>query len=152
MGKQGKPGKLQGATDMTGANKALMVVLIVATLGLWGCAQNPTGSATSARIRDLEARTAKLEEDYRAAASARDQLRKRLTATEEQRVQGADKLQVVTRERDELKQQINVRGAERDALHGQLLQIGKDLQSLAGRIEAATGTTLSPPVAAARND
>ncbi len=39
---------------MTCANKALLVVMVVATLGLWGCAQSPTGTATSARIRDLE--------------------------------------------------------------------------------------------------
>jgi septal ring factor EnvC (AmiA/AmiB activator) len=137
---------------MTAAHKALLVVMVVATLGLWGCAQNPSNATTSARIRDLEARNAKLEEDYRAAVTARDQLRKRLGTAEEQRTQQTEQLQVVTRERDELKQQVNVRGAERDVLHGQLIQLGKDLQSLAGRIEAATGSTLTPPVAAALND
>jgi len=117
--------------------------MVVATLGLWGCAQNPSGSASNARIRDLESRNAKLEDDYRAAAAARDQCRKKLASSEEQ-------LQLVVRERDELKLQIDVRIGERDALHGHLIQLGKDLQSLAGRIEAATGTTLTPaPVTSA---
>jgi len=137
---------------MTGTNKALLVVMVITTLGLWGCAQNPTGPATSARIRDLESRNAKLEDDYRAAVAARDVIRKKLTSTEDLRAQQAEELKVVIRERDDFKQQLSQRGAERDALHGQLIQIGKDLQSLAGRIEAATGTPLTPPISAARND
>jgi len=130
---------------MTCANKALLVVMVVATLGLWGCAQNPTGPATNARIRDLESRNAKLEDDYRAAVAARDQFRKKIASIEEQRLRQVEQLQLVMRERDELKEQLNVRGVERDALHGQLIQIGKDLQNLAGRIESATGTPLTPP-------
>jgi septal ring factor EnvC (AmiA/AmiB activator) len=132
---------------MTCSNKALLVVMVVATLGLWGCAQNPTGSATSARIRDLESRIARLEDDYRAVVMARDQYRKKLASVEEQKNQQAEQLQSVSRERDELKQQLNARGVERDALHNQLVQLGKDLQNLAGRIESATGTPLTPPPA-----
>jgi len=133
---------------MTCANKALLVIMVVATLGLWGCAQNPTGSATNARIRDLESRNSKLEDDYRAAVAARDQSRKKLASAEEQRaqlMQQVEQLQLVIRERDELKKQVNVRVGERDALHGQLIQLGRDLQNLAGRIESATGTPLAPP-------
>ena len=132
---------------MTCTNKALLVVMVVATLGLWGCAQGPTGMATSARIRDLESRIAHLEEDYRAVVTARDQYRKKLAGAEEQRAQQADQLTTLARERDELKQQLNVRGVERDALHNQLVQLGKDLQNLAGKIEAATGTPMTPPPA-----
>jgi chromosome segregation ATPase len=134
---------------MSSANKALLIVMVVATLGLWGCAQNPGGSANGARIRDLESRNAKLEEDYRAAIATRDQYRKRLTSAEEQRTELTQQLEVVVRERDELNQQINVRMGERDALHGQLIQLGKELQSLAGRIEAVTATVPNPPVTSA---
>ncbi len=79
--------------------------------------------------------------------TARDQYRKKLASAEEQRAQQAEQLKTVARERDELKQQLNVRAVERDALHNQLIQLGKDLQGLAGRIEAATGTPLTPPPA-----
>jgi septal ring factor EnvC (AmiA/AmiB activator) len=132
---------------MTCANKALLVVMVVATLGLWGCAQNPSGTATSARIRDLESRIARLEEDYRVVVTARDQYKRKLVSAEERSAQQADQLKTVARERDELKQQVNARGAERDALQNQLIQLGKDLQSLAVRIESATGTPLTAPPA-----
>jgi outer membrane murein-binding lipoprotein Lpp len=137
---------------MNCANKALLVVMVLATLGLWGCAQRPGAGAGSARIRDLESRTAKLEEDYRAAVVARDQFRKKLASAEEQRARLAEQveqLQAVVKERDELKQQVTVRAAERDALHAQLTQLGKDLQTLAGRIESATATLATPPVTSA---
>src|SRR5262249_8492724 len=74
-----------GAKTMTRANKAL-AVLVVAALGLWGCAQGPANGAGSAeRIKALEGKCAKLEDDYRAVASARDQLRKKLAEADEQR-------------------------------------------------------------------
>jgi chromosome segregation ATPase len=125
---------------MNCANKALLVVMVLATLGLWGCAQRPSGTG-NARIRDLESRIAKLEEDYQAAVVARDQFHKKLVTVEDQRAQLAeqvDQLQAVAKERDELKKQVTVRAGERDALHSQLIQLGKELQNLAGRIESAT--------------
>jgi septal ring factor EnvC (AmiA/AmiB activator) len=134
---------------MSSANKALLIVMVVATLGLWGCAQNPGSSAHSARIRDLESRNAKLEEDYRAVVSTRDQYRKRLNSTEERKAELTQELEAALRERDELRQLVSTRQGERDALHGQLIQLGKELQSLAGRIEAATATTANPPVTSA---
>jgi hypothetical protein len=158
MGNVDQPGGLCASAfykeriKMSCGNKALFIVMVMATLGLWGCAQNPGSSASSARIRDLESRNAKLEDDYRAVAATRDQLRKKLANADDQRVQLAqqvEQLQVVVRERDELKQQVNMRVGERDALHGQLIQLGKDLQNLAGRIESATGTVSTVPVTSA---
>src|ERR1700687_2218733 len=60
-------------TTMSRANKAL-VLLVVAALGLWGCAQGPANSAE--KIKALEGKVVNLEEDYKAAASARDAIKK----------------------------------------------------------------------------
>ena len=92
---------------MTRANKAL-VVMVIGVLGLWGCAQGPTSgsSASLERIRALESKCTKLEDDYRAVASARDQLRKKITAAEEERARLQQELTIrqgVMKERDELK-------------------------------------------------
>src|SRR5262249_49389523 len=101
-------------TQMSSANKALFLVLIVASLGLWGCTQTPGNSSGSARIRDLEARNSKLEEDYQAAIQARDQARKKLEEKNTQQAKQLAELQTITHERDELKQLVNVRSSERD--------------------------------------
>ena len=56
---------------MRSANKALLLMVAVFLLGAWGCSQGG-GSQSSARVRDLESRYAKLEEDHRATVAARE--------------------------------------------------------------------------------
>jgi chromosome segregation ATPase len=124
---------------MSRANQALLVMLVT-TLGLWGCAQRSTPGTNSARLRDLESRNAKLEEDYRAAVAARDQARKKVTAVEEKLAhleRRLEELQSALKERDELRQLVTTRTNERDAFQTQLNLFGKELQNLVGRIEAA---------------
>ncbi len=124
---------------MSRANRALLV-LLVAALGLWGCARGPAGGPASAeRIRTLEGKCAKLEDDYRAVAGARDQLRKKLASVEEERakVRGElDQHQSVVKERDDLRRQVGTRTMERDAMQGQLDQLRKGIRSLLGQAEA----------------
>ena len=43
--------------------------LLVAVVGAWGCSKVPTGNAENP---SLEAKAQRLEEDFRAAAAARD--------------------------------------------------------------------------------
>lgn len=126
---------------MTRANKGL-VLLLVATLGLWGCVKGPArGPAGAERIRALESKNAKLEDDFRSAAATRDQLRKKLANLQQQ----LDHLQGVIKERDELKQLVCVRSGERDALQSQIEQLRKGIRSLLGQAEAAgTGSTEKP--------
>src|ERR1700722_12436211 len=72
---------------MNQAGKAL-VVFAIAAMGLWGCAQGPAGGGASAeRLRALEAKVTKLEDDFRGAVAARDQLRKKLTTAEDEKSQ-----------------------------------------------------------------
>jgi chromosome segregation ATPase len=130
---------------MTRANKAL-VVMVIGVLGLWGCAQGPAGgtSASLERIKALEGKCTKLEDDYRAVASARDQLRKRLATAEEERARVQQELNVrqgVIKERDELKAQLA-------AAQNQFETFRKNLRSLLGQADSAAASPVSQPTAA----
>jgi chromosome segregation ATPase len=122
---------------MSPANKALIVALI-GTLGLWGCAKGPSNAGTAERVKALEAKLMKLEEDFRAVASARDQVRQKLTVVEEQK-------NLLQKEREELKLQITTRTGERDALQVQYDQFRKALKDLLGQAEAKAFSS-EPPV------
>jgi len=134
---------------MTRANKAL-AILMVAAFGLWGCAQGPAhGPAAAEKIKALEGKCSKLEDDYKAVAAARDQLRKKLADAEEQRAklkQEVEKLLLVAKEAEETKQQLTLRTAERDNLQGQFEQLRKGIRSLLGQAEAATRTPAQPTI------
>src|SRR5262249_46955400 len=115
--------------EMTQVQRAL-VVLLVATLGIWGCAQGPVG-ASAEKVKSLESKVARLEEDFRAAAAARDQFRKKLADAETNTVQlrqELDALQPVLKERDELQLQLKARMAERDAVNSQFEVFRKNLK------------------------
>jgi len=135
---------------MTNTSKGLLLAIAVACLGLWGCAQNKAGADTAAKLRELEARHAKLAEDYQAVAAANETIRKRLALVEADRAtltKKVEELHVVLRERDELKRQVTVRTGERDTLHAQMVQFGRELQSMVGRVEAATNGASRPTTA-----
>ena len=136
---------------MSRAQKALSV-LVVACLGLWGCAQGAAnGHASAERIRALETKIAKLEDDFKAVVGVREQLRKQLTATEQEKTQlgqRVEQLQAVVKERDELRQQLVTRTGERDLAQGQFDQFRKGIKTLLGQAEAA-GALSTAPVASA---
>src|SRR5262249_32972325 len=104
------------------------------------------------RIKALEGKCAKLEDDYRAVAAARDQLKKKLAAAEAERARAQEELaqrDALVKERDELKQQLAARTGERDAVQGQFEQFRKGIRSLLGQAEAANPPAPQPPVSAA---
>lgn len=133
---------------MSRLNRAL-AVLAVASFGLWGCAQGPAnGSANAERIRALEAKLAKLEDDFRTTVAARDQLKKKLTTADEERAklaQQVEQLQAVVKERDEARQQLTARTGERDSLQTQYNQLRSSLRSLLGPAETTAVVTDSNP-------
>jgi hypothetical protein len=131
---------------MRSANKALFVLMLAAVVGLWGCTQNRGGNS-SARVRDLETRNTKLEEDYRAAVADAAQVRKKLVAAEEQvtlAAQQAKELETVAAERDQLRRQLTTTTTEKTALHAQMVQFGRELQALASKLDAAAGSAAPP--------
>jgi hypothetical protein len=113
----------------------LWAVLVVAALGIWGCARGPgsQGAAQAERFRDLEARCGKLEEDYKVVMGDRDHARLRVAALEEQLVEH----QAVVKERDALKRELEARTGERDSLQARCDRLKKGLQSLLGQDDAA---------------
>ena len=134
--------------------KKALVILMTALVGIWGCAQSPgPGSATSSdRIKALEVKNAKLEDDFRTAAAARDQLRRKVAAAEEEqrqlRAQVDEQITVLTRERDLLRHQLAERTAERDTQAQQYEAFRKNLRDLIGHAEAAISKPADVPVTA----
>lgn len=132
---------------MTCAKRAL-VILMFATLGIWGCAQGPE-SATKAtdQIKYLEIKNGKLDEDFRAASAARDQARKKLAAAEDQFREAREELeqqvQTLTRERNEARQQLASRTTQLDSTVTQFEQFRKNIRELLGQAEAAA-TPVAP--------
>src|ERR1700674_968962 len=133
----------------------LLTVLVVAVLGVWGCAKGPANpNGQTERIRTLESKCAQFEEDYRTAASARDDARKKTTAVDEdnkrlqkqladqkdqlRKVQDAQSL--IAKDRDELRQQMDTRTSERDVLQFRCERLKKGIQSLLGQDEAYLST------------
>jgi predicted RNase H-like nuclease (RuvC/YqgF family) len=145
-------------TNMTRGSKALTVV-VVAALGLWGCAQG-NGGDSAERVRQLENDCTRLKEDYRSVAGARDRLRQQVAELENTREQLqkdleaqqalAKERQSLAKERDELVQQVGARTTERDSVQGQLDQVKKGLRALLGQTEAAVGGTPTPAASAAQ--
>ena len=124
---------------MKNASTVFLVVMIFCSLGLWGCTHQKNG-AYNAKIRDLETRYLKLEEDYKTMVQIGDQLRKKVNQLETHRdelSQQIDGLKAVARERDEARQQLAQRTSERDNLHNQLGQFRKDVHELLGRVDTA---------------
>jgi chromosome segregation ATPase len=115
-----------------------LIVLVVASLALWGCAQGPANGVNSAeRIRALENKLAKTESDYHTASGSRDQLRKKLTTLEDERVQ-------LAKERDSLKSQLAVRTVERDHLQTQYDAFRKGIKNLLGQAELSAASPSAP--------
>ena len=131
---------------------ALLTVIVVATLGMWGCSQGSSASQAE-RIRALETKCAKLEDDYRTAASVRDQARKKTIGLEDERTQlqkdledKGQLLQRMTKERDELRQSVEARTTERDLSQARCERLKRGLQNLLGQDDAVTPAA-APPAA-----
>lgn len=134
---------------MTRCSKAT-IVMVVTACGLWGCAQGPAGSAAQAeRLRALEAKCAKYEEDYRAVAAARDQVRKSLDQEKARAREELAHKQDAERERDELRKQIETRTGERDQLQARCDRLKKGIQNLLGQDDGAPAVSNAPPTPAA---
>ena len=129
----------------------ILTVVIVGVLGVWGCAKGPaTPNGQSEKIRDLEKKCVKLEEDYRTVASARDDARKKATTLEEEgkRLQKQietqqtqlqkekEVQQQLVKDRNDLRQQMESRTNERDVLQTRCDRLKKGLQNLLGQDEA----------------
>jgi chromosome segregation ATPase len=121
---------------MSRASKAF-VVLMMGIMGVWGCAQGPASGPTAERIRSLESKCAKMEEDCKAATDARDVSKKKLSALE------LEKKRLL----DDLNEQIRMakeRTAERDGVQSQYDQFRSNIRNLLGQAEASLSSPTTP--------
>jgi hypothetical protein len=128
-------------------SKSVLLLLVAGSFGIWGCAQGAGNSANAERIRALETKLARLEEDFKASLAVREQLRKKLSAVEEEKsqlVQQVEQLQAVVRERDGLKQQLALRTGERDAIQGQFNNLCKGIKALINQAETGSAGATQP--------
>lgn len=146
---------------MTRYHKALGVFL-VSLFGIWGCARGSAtngGAASNDKIKALEAKTAKLEDDLKNSVALKDQIRKKLSDSEDaqaQLQQEIERLSTLVKERDMM---IKTRTTERDTVNTQYDVFRKNLKDLLGQAEAslpgakptttatATAEPVGPPLA-----
>lgn len=116
--------------------------ILVTLLGVYGCAKGP--GAASAEAEGSGARVKKLEEDYRAAAAARDQFRQKLVYAEDQHAKAQKELERTRAAADALKGEVKARTAERDALQVQYETFRNNLKELLGKADTAVGALNLP--------
>ena len=107
---------------MKHAGTAFLVVMLFSTLGLWGFAQQRNGSY-AARLRDLENRYAKLEDDQRLVANLGERHQRRIVQLEKERTELSEQVETLTKlaeERESLRAQVADVSQQRDGLKVQL--------------------------------
>lgn len=133
---------------MTRSHKVLGY-LLVALFGIYGCARNPAASPGGTAA--IEAKAQRLEEDFRAAAAARDSYRARLLQAEER--QGQLQRQVEQQQaaaaaertaKEAAQATLRVRTAERDGLQTQYDGFRRTIRDLLGQAESALAVPAAP--------
>jgi chromosome segregation ATPase len=113
-------------------------VLIVSVFGLWGCSRAPSADSSAAnaeKLKAVETKLARLEDDFRAAASARDQLSKKLLAAEEARTALQGQLETLNKDVKAKEELVTTRTTERDQANGQLKTLKDGLKDLLTKMD-----------------
>ncbi|VTU00630.1 unnamed protein product [Gemmataceae bacterium] len=119
---------------MTRSHKALGLVLVV-LVGAWGCAKAPAPSGGGNPA--LEAKAKRLDEDFRAAAAARDQFRLRALAAEEKVSAAESRAIALQAQLDEARASASTVRAERDQMAAQYESFRTNIKSLLGQAESS---------------
>jgi chromosome segregation ATPase len=120
--------------------------LMLAALGVWGCSKSSGDVREANRLRALEVKVNKLEDDLQTAEAARDLLHQKVENLEKERAQVARQVQILMKERTDLRQQVQNRTAERDAVQSQYETFRKEIRNLLGQAEAAAAQSSGQPV------
>ena len=126
-------------------------VLIVSLFGVWGCTRAPSAdgdSGTAEKVKALETKMARLEDDFRAASSARDQLSKKLLAVEEGRLTLQSQVTRMNQEMKAKDDQIQTRTTERDQVSNNYKTFRDGLRELLTKSEEGKleGSPLVPAI------
>lgn len=126
---------------MTRSHKVLGF-LLVAIFGIYGCARTPTASPEAKAA--AEAKVQRLEEDFRAAAAARDSFRARLLQAEERQAQLQRQVEQATTtaateraDKESARADLRTRTAERDGLQTQYEGFRRTIRDLLGQADSA---------------
>jgi septal ring factor EnvC (AmiA/AmiB activator) len=121
------------------------LVLMSAALA-WGCTRPPAAAVDDGKARALEARVAKLEQDVKAVAAARDALQQKLAAADERASQLEAKAAAAELDRDAVRAGLKTRTAERDAALTQFDSFRKNLRELLGQADTTAAGLSAPAV------
>ncbi|MCE9532593.1 MAG: hypothetical protein K8T89_15960 [Planctomycetes bacterium] len=144
---------------MTRYHKALGIFL-VSIFGLWGCARGPvttsaSSTANNEKVKTLETRTAKLEEDLKYALATKETLRKKFDESEQTAALlqlEVDRLRSVEQERDTLQAQLRIRTTERDQMTVQYESFRKNIRELLGQAETTLQQGKQPAIGVASSE
>jgi chromosome segregation ATPase len=132
----------------------LLAIVALCGMGLGGGCTHQK-AVSPAKVKELEVRFAKLEEDYRAVSQYADATKKKLAAAEARRAEVETQRDDLSRqvdllkvERDDLKSRLARTTTDRDAMQNSLTQLRGDLQNMLGRVEAALNQPSGPGVTA----
>jgi predicted nucleic acid-binding Zn-ribbon protein len=125
----------------------MILVTALTVVGVWGCARPAPPAAAADKLKQLESRVAKLENDLRSAMADRDAARTKLADAEtEHRAQVAELQRQVQnwsaraadleKERDEVQARLTARTTERDQVQTQFDTFRKSIKDLLGQTEA----------------
>lgn len=133
--------------------KVLLIVGLT-VFGVWGCGKS--GVATT-EGQSNTAKIAKLEEDVKATAAARDTFRQKLAQAEEQLRAETARSAAMQKERDGLSAQLKEKGQEFKELQAQYDSFRKNLKDLIGQAEVALapkspGSVIATPVSLSKGD
>lgn len=116
-------------------NRAACFVAVFAMtlVAMWGCSQGPNSrTALIERVRSLEEKNTRIEDELCGVKTVRDQLRVQLNRAEDH----ITKLQQVVKERDELRVLVTARTTERDQVLSQYEQFRKTVKDLVGHADS----------------
>jgi TolA-binding protein len=125
--------------------KKILLVVVVAALGAWGCARGPAGNGASAeRLKSVEGKYTKLQEENKAVVASRDLLRRKVAELESRQAKAEQEIrehEELSKERDELRQQVRVRTQERDSVQTQFEQLRKAIRGVLTQADAAASVS-----------
>ena len=134
---------------MTRIHKMLLVTALT-VVGVWGCAKPAQPAASADKLKQLEARVAKLETDLRTVTADRDATRATLAGSEtrvaelqRQVREWSAKAGTAEKERDDLVAKLKAKTTERDLVQAQFDSFRKNIKELLGQVE---GTAAAPAV------
>jgi chromosome segregation ATPase len=129
-------------------SQKIVGVLIVSVFGIWGCSRTPSAesAATAEKLKSVETKLARLEDDFRAVASARDQLSKKLLAAEEARTALLAQVETLHKDLKSKEDLVQNRTSERDQANVQLKSLKDGLKDLLTKMDDGPKPDATPAV------